>query len=78
MGPYPAIDSQFVLNELQGGKGRFNVAKPGTPGSLVTTSLVTSSNTSSLPHLVWLDREFFAPHPILNFLLSRFLDIYGN
>jgi hypothetical protein len=49
---YPAIDSEFVLNELQGGKGRFNVTKPRTPGSLVTTSLVTNSNTSSFPHLV--------------------------
>jgi hypothetical protein len=78
MEPYPTIDSEFVLNELQGGKGRFNVAKPRTPGSLVTTSLVTNSNTSSLPHLVWRDREFLEPHPILHFLLPRFLDMYGN
>jgi hypothetical protein len=77
MEPYPAIDSQFVLNELQGGKGRFSVAKPRTLGSLVTTSLVTNSNTSSLPHLVWRDREFLEPHPILHVLSPRFLDMYG-
>jgi hypothetical protein len=78
MEPYPATDPEFVLNELQGGKRRFNVAKPRTPGSLVTTPLVTSSNTSSLPHLVWRDREFLNPHPILHFLLSECLDMYGN
>jgi hypothetical protein len=76
--PYPAIDSEFVLNELQGGNGRFNVVKQRTPGSLVTTSLVTNSNTSSLPHLVWRDRELLIPHPILHFLLPRFLDVYAN
>jgi hypothetical protein len=39
---------------------------------------VTNSNTSSLPHLVWCDREFLNPHPILHFLLPKFLDMYGN
>jgi hypothetical protein len=78
MEPYPAVDSEFVLNELRGDKGKFSVAKPRTLSSLVTTSLVTNSNTSSLPHLVWRDREFLEPHPILHFLLPKYLDMYGN
>jgi hypothetical protein len=78
MEPYPAINSEFVLNESQGGKGRFNVAKPRAQGTLVTMSLVSNSNTLSLPHLVWRDREFLNPHPILPFLLPKYLDMYGN